>query len=476
VPREGSAVADGVELRVMTFNIWYGGVQVSREKVVEAIRESGADVVGLQEVDGELLALAREAGWPYANERLHIISRRPLYEPPEADGRYAFVELEPGRIAAVANVHLPATPYGPEAVRDGATPEEVLALERETRLPEIEPYAAALSGLAAKGIPVVLTGDFNTPSHRDRTAATAAARPQVRYPLAWPVTVALEQAGLVDTYRAAHPDPVATPGLTWTPGYPHPRLKPEETLDRIDMVWAGGRASTVDSRIVGEAGGPDVDVEVDPYPSDHRGVVSTVELTPAVAPNLVEVDHRVTRLGDPFTVRFLTPGRDDGRLVVVPAGKGGSDPVAEVAVGDTTDRPSFTFGSSLLRAGAYRAVMLDGKGRELAAAPLWLLAPDAEPELEVASRTVAPGAPIEVRFRGAPGNRFDWVGVWEAGDPDLYSYLSFVYTGARVDGSLTLDEETLGARLEPGWYEVRLMRDDAYVALDAARFTVTKGG
>jgi hypothetical protein len=58
----------------------------------------------------------------------------------------------------------------------------------------------------------------------------------------------------------------------------------------------------------------------------------------------------------------------------------------------------------------------------------------------------------------------------------LYNYLGFVYTGARVDGSLALDEETLGARLEPGRYDVRLMRDDVYVVLAAARFTVTKGG
>src|SRR5262245_22427272 len=200
----GAARADDapVPLRVMTFNIWYGGEQVSFAQVAEAIRAAKADVVGVQEPDGRLRQLADLLGW-YADERLHVISRFPLFASPDGKDLYGFVELRPGRVVAIANLHLPATPYGPEAVRDGKTADEVLALEKETRMSAIEPYIAVLPKLVSAGVPVFLTGDFNSPSHLDWTAATHAARSQVRYPLEWPVSKALADAGLRDSYREA---------------------------------------------------------------------------------------------------------------------------------------------------------------------------------------------------------------------------------------------------------------------------------
>ena len=60
-------------------------------------------------------------------------------------------------------------------------------------------------------MPVFLTGDMNSPSYLDWTAV-AAVRPQVAYPLVWPVSKALADAGFRDSYRDAYPDPVARPG------------------------------------------------------------------------------------------------------------------------------------------------------------------------------------------------------------------------------------------------------------------------
>ena len=67
----------------------------------------------------------------------------------------------------MANVHLPSDPYGPDAVLAGSTPDEVLALETETRLPKLEDALDRLPALVADGIPVLLTGDFNSPSFHD---------------------------------------------------------------------------------------------------------------------------------------------------------------------------------------------------------------------------------------------------------------------------------------------------------------------
>jgi hypothetical protein len=86
-------------------------------------------------------------------------------------------------MVAFANVHLPSDPYGPDAVRDGASPEAVLALERTARLPFIQPVLAVLQPLIEQNIPVFLTGDFNAPSFTDWTEAMVGSRPFVRYPL-----------------------------------------------------------------------------------------------------------------------------------------------------------------------------------------------------------------------------------------------------------------------------------------------------
>lgn len=92
----------------------------------------------------------------------------------------------------------------------------------------------------------------------------------------WPTSRALAAAGFVDAFRAAHADPVAAPGMTWTPMTSD--LDPKDHHDRIDFVYVrGGRVAAAE--VVGEdARFP---VWVSPFPSDHRGVVATVTLAAA---------------------------------------------------------------------------------------------------------------------------------------------------------------------------------------------------
>src|SRR4051812_40746739 len=200
------------EARVMTFNIWLGGDVVDFGNVIAAIRDARADIVGLQEAEGNTRRIAEALGWPYWSDRLHVVSRYPLIDPPAARGEYVLAQVAPGRVFALANVHLTSDPYGPYLVRDGRSVARVLANERATRLPEIRHTLRALRPALRHAIPAFMTGDFNTPSHLDWAAVP------------WPVTRAVERAGFRDTYRVVHPDPVATPGITWTFGYPFPRL------------------------------------------------------------------------------------------------------------------------------------------------------------------------------------------------------------------------------------------------------------
>jgi len=236
--------------------------------VARAIKKSGADVVGIEEGGGEIPKIAHALGWRYYDVRMQIVSRLPLVDPPGGGGLYTFVQVSPGRVVAMENVHLPSYPYGPYWVKNGKTAAQVIAMERKFILPAIEPDLSAARTLHARGIPVFLTGDFNSPSFRDWTQATVGIRPYMRYPVRWPVSVAVEQAGFTDSFRAIYPNPVTTPGLTWPVRRPDPDLDNfgNAPKDRIDFVYADG-ATTTASRIIGEPGDPGASGTVSPWPS-----------------------------------------------------------------------------------------------------------------------------------------------------------------------------------------------------------------
>jgi endonuclease/exonuclease/phosphatase family metal-dependent hydrolase len=123
---------------------------------------------------------------------------------------------------------------------------------------------------SADGVPVVLVGDFNCPSHLDW--------PDV----VWPVTKAAEEAGFADSYREAHPDPAAAPGHTWSPihavhedgsGRPEPQ-------DRIDYVLHRGLTVRDARTVVTGSPHPWPDVTDNDWPSDHAAVVTTFAPAP----------------------------------------------------------------------------------------------------------------------------------------------------------------------------------------------------
>lgn len=467
------AQAEPVKLKVMVFNIWRSGVQLSLAQVAAAIRAADPDVVALQEPEGNSRKIADLLGWAYVDERVHLISRYLLFMGRQDDVDFSYVELRHGAMVAVTNLHLPSDAYGPELVRDGKTVEEVLQGEADNRMYMLEPYAAAMPKVAASGMPTIVGGDFNSPSHLDWTAAMTKVRPAVKYPVEWPESKLMADNGFVDSYRAVHPDPAAKPGLTWTPGYPHPFVRPQETHDRIDYVYSIG-AKAIESRIVGEVGGPDVDIGLDPWPADHRAVVSTFEVEPAPTPDLITVEPRLVKPGEVFVIRVATQKQEKLGVIGVYAAGAAEDaaPVTSVPC-DPADHLAAPFGTARLAPGEYLAAVSDANGKRLASIPFWVTDPAALPSVAVAAASVKSGDPIEVNWSAAPGNKFDWIGIYKADEPDLYNYLAYLYTNATVAGSTSFKTEDFGDALPPGAYEARLMRDDAYVELAIARFTVT---
>lgn len=475
---EPSAAPQTVTLKVSEFNIEYGGTHVSFDKVIQAIRQGGADVVGIEEGQGHTARLARALGWPYYSSRLQILSKFPIIDPPGGDSLFVFIEVTPGHVVAIENVHLPSNPYGPFWVKQGMSRADVLAKERELRLPAVRPSLHAAKGLVAEGIPVFLTGDFNAPSWRDWTSQMVGVRYQINYAVRWPVSVAVERAGFVDSYREVHPTPLHDPGLTWwaarpdLPGWDPGKTAPE---DRIDFVYAAGAAQATRSIIVGERGHEGVDVGISPWPSDHRATVSTFEVTPSPTPVLVAVQRRLLPVGKDVVTMFHTPGVGDEQVAIVPAGGNPmTDTIDAQPTGLAVDG-TLTFSTGMWQAGDYEAVLLDGAGGELSRIAFWLKAPGSGAVISTGMSAYAAGEPIDVAWSNARGERWDWVGVYRQGaDPHVAYYLLWAYTGATVEGSLVLDDSANGRfPLKAGDYSVYLLRDDGYVKMADADFTIT---
>ena len=483
-----ATAASPATVKVMTLNIFYGGDEWNLENgqwcvrptgcpetmkhVVSTIRAADPDIVGLQEATANECVLADMLGW-FCEPRLQLISRFPLIDPPGANGVYALAEVTPGRFVAISNVHLPSDPYGPYWVRDGEPRSTVLALERSTRLPAIQRQLSVLPGLATSGVPVFLTGDFNSPSHLDWTPAVDAVRDEVRYPVAWPVSEALAGAGFRDSYREVHPDPAAVPGFTWTPPGTLESV-PNEVYDRIDWVLVQGPAETLGTKLVGESGGPDVDVSHDPYPTDHRGVVSTFRVTPANPDPFAAVASRRVFVGQDLTVHVHGPG---ARVVLVRAGQGPSAALASRSTGGADADLSFSTGG--LEPGAHDALLVDVADTVLSRSPFWLYAAGTRPSLRTMKGVYEVGEPIRVRWRAAPGYRWDWMGVFAPGRGPAQNaedcnagtcgnghYLLYHYTETLIQGSTLIGPASFdGYRswpLKVGTYEIRLLMDDGY--------------
>lgn len=477
-------VAAAETIKVLTFNIWLGGDQVNFDKTVEAIEASGADIVGLQEAEGRSAEIAAALGWSHVAGHRNIIAKFPLFAPRVGDAgdgndlNILYAEVMPGKFVTVANIHLPSSPYPRYELRDGKDAAEVLQMEADTQGAALAPYIAPLTEAAKGGTPAILLGDFNAASWEDWTEANIGRQDYIKQAMAWPATKSLADAGFKDAYRTVHTDPKTKPGITWSYGYPFPHIDANETLDRIDMIHVVGPVTVKNAEILGDPAMPDTDIAVVPWPSDHRGVVATLEVEPGPAPAMVSPLKQIFNIGEPVNVRFHA-ATDDGRLedarVVIFAADGDpASPLSSLPGNAGTDRSNLSsFGSNGLAPGAYMAALVDATGKELARGPFWLKEAAQLPGIATDKTDYASGEAIEVTWSNGPGNRFDWIGIYAKDDPVEDNYLYYFYTGGGVPGgTLTIDEAMLGAKLDPGSYDIRLLRDDAYMRLAGTSITV----
>lgn len=317
------------ELRVLAFNIWFGGSVVAdgRQLVVDVVRDQQADVVLLSESGDATPVLARMLNeqtrhtWSYVESSdTGILTRLPLVEQGHLDHiTKAVVDVDGRQVACYAS-HMeyrwyatylprgygggsasgPFEQYGWDEIPTGPVRDvdAVLADNARSGRPAVaDAFLADAAKERAKGRNVVFGGDFNEPSVLDWTEATKDLYDHAGLVVPWQTTKKLLDAGYVDAYRTVFPDPVSHPGMTWPADNPLTGVdqlawapKADER-DRIDYVFSSPTPGfkLLDAGIVGPAGSiirgerrPDATDDViaspTPWPSDHKAVLATYRL------------------------------------------------------------------------------------------------------------------------------------------------------------------------------------------------------
>ena len=116
--------AEPNSFRLMSFNIWVGGVKAGQPLSQTAKVMQLADVIGMQESNDESkvdnsIEIAKQLGWNRLSQGQGrtVISRFPITgHTPNKFG--AFIQLADGQTICLFNIHLPASPYQPYQLLD----------------------------------------------------------------------------------------------------------------------------------------------------------------------------------------------------------------------------------------------------------------------------------------------------------------------------------------------------------------------
>ena len=321
---QGASAKDGQRLTVFQINVWLDATQVPRafEGLVDEIAAHRPDVVTLCEVGDyrgvnftdSLCRSLGVQGLRYYTCPSHdggVLSRYPIVESEGLDSLSicrAVIDVEGTRVA-VYSVHLDYTHYACYLPRgyDGVTWEEcplpqsvaeVLAQNDASRRPvEIRRLMARTEQDLAAGMRIIIGGDFNEPSWLDWQADTKDLYDHRGFVVPWTTTRLLHEAGYRDAYRVLHPSAVTHPGFTWVAsnegmGIDKLAWAPKsDERDRIDFIFykgrgmkpvraavVGPRASIVRGQRVEESSQDTILEPQSTWPSDHKGVLVTLEI------------------------------------------------------------------------------------------------------------------------------------------------------------------------------------------------------
>jgi hypothetical protein len=214
------------------------------------------------------------------------------------------------------------------------------------------------------------------------------------------------------------------------------------------------------------------DIAVDPWPTDHRAVVTEMSIPLTDPGAYVSASERLVDQDVNIEVFGSGGVSDSAETVAISAGEGGDSTEVEldhgVAVVDTGD---LAMGQNML-------TLVDGSNEPVASGLVWVREPGVETTVSTSKKAYTRGEPIDVSWSDAPGNKWDWIGVYKRGaDPNVAWYKNWRYTEATIAGSAKIDDTASGGPwpLPPGEYDVLVLADDSYRELARASFTVRPG-
>jgi len=269
-------------LKVMTWNIWHGGLHGDKasnfEKdttntvnILKVLNETQPDILLMQETYCCGMEIAKQAGYQYfwrGSSNLSIHSKYPIidtidiYKPFNS---HAVIIDKNGKKILCVNIwlhYLPAYFLDIEKM-----PLDSLILgEGATRLKEIVAILHEIDSLEQLyQMPAIMGGDFNSGSHLDWIESTK--EWHYNKVVEWPVSKAMTDYGFIDSFRKANPDPVGSLHGTW--GF----LDDDIISDRIDYIYyKGDGLQTIQSKIVMD------DPEGGFFNSDHRAILTEFEI------------------------------------------------------------------------------------------------------------------------------------------------------------------------------------------------------
>ena len=201
----------------------------------------------------------------------------------------------------------------------------------------------------------------------------------------------MEDAGFRDSYREANPDPITDPGFTYCNDL-YPACGPVRHLGSASTTWTWPvPITTIRSRVVGE-GGPYTDIVSLPWPTDHRAVVSTVDVTAVSPPSFVAPISEVVKEGRSVPAAFHDDTATGRTIGLWPEGV---DPTSDAALvsatlDDATEDGTARLSTEGMTSGDYQLAMIDDDD-VVASSSVTVLRPRAHAWVRTGEESVRPG-------------------------------------------------------------------------------------
>ncbi len=278
----GCSAQNTKSVKVMTWNIWHGGLHGSKAddfvkdssntiNVVKVLKQENPDILFMQETYCCGMDIAKKADYPFSwrgssNLSIHskyaIIDTIKIFKP--FNSHAVIIDVEGKKILCV-NLWLHYLPDYFQDIKE-LSPDSIIIGEGATRLKEITAILESVDSLEKiLNMPIIIGGDFNSGSHLDWVESTKDAH--YGKVIEWPVSKLMSDRGFTDSFREANPDPTKTLDGTW--GFLFDCI----ISDRIDFIYyKGENLKAKYSRIIKD------NPKDGFFNSDHRAILTQFDI------------------------------------------------------------------------------------------------------------------------------------------------------------------------------------------------------